>query len=167
MRDYRSNEVVARRAIEDRGFLVYDANLVFRANCPNIDLVAFARDGARYIQVKSTTKPARPDRMIVDGSPWTHEQMYGGAPLFNKHAHAFQADLVVLVDATVPDDFKFYVAPPRELERLARITGRVLHKKPKRNGDQRSIAFRKELPRAKLQRWLGAWSLLGEPALLP
>ena len=33
----------ARRVIEDRcGLVVHDANVLFRENCPNIDLVVFA-----------------------------------------------------------------------------------------------------------------------------
>ena len=40
---YKQAEVEARRAIEDQcKLIVHDANIVLRANCPNIDLIVFA-----------------------------------------------------------------------------------------------------------------------------
>ena len=40
----RSNELLARRWIEDQGFVVHDANIVFGMNCPNIDLIVYNQD---------------------------------------------------------------------------------------------------------------------------
>jgi hypothetical protein len=49
------------------GFVAHDANVLFRANCPNIDLVVFGKDAAIYIQVKSSQKPAGSDAVIKGG----------------------------------------------------------------------------------------------------
>jgi hypothetical protein len=50
---YKPAEVEARRAIEDRcGLVVHDANIVLRADCPNIDLVVFAHEAPVYVQVR-------------------------------------------------------------------------------------------------------------------
>jgi hypothetical protein len=49
MKSWQSKEVQARRAIEDQGFVVHDANVLFRANCPNIDLVVFGKNAATYV----------------------------------------------------------------------------------------------------------------------
>lgn len=68
-------EKLARRAIEDRGFKVHDANIVFHTNCPNIDLVVFGKRGATYVQVKTSKRPAGGSKaVILDGSPWTDQQ---------------------------------------------------------------------------------------------
>ena len=71
MKSWQSKEVQARRAIEDQGFVAHDANVLFRANCPDIDLVVFGKTAATYVQVKASQKPAGSDTVIVDGSPWT------------------------------------------------------------------------------------------------
>ena len=84
---WQRKEIQARRAIEDRGFAVHDANIVFGANCPNIDLIVFAKAGASYIQVKSSQTPAGSNSVIIDGSPWTDDQLFHEAPVFNKHDH--------------------------------------------------------------------------------
>jgi Holliday junction resolvase-like predicted endonuclease len=84
-RSGRRGEILARRAIEDHGFTVHNANVIFGANCPNIDLIVFARTNAIYIQVKWSEKPASSDSITIDGSPWTHGQLYKNEPIFNKH----------------------------------------------------------------------------------
>ena len=56
LKGWQTKEVQARRAIEDQGFVAHDANVLFRANCPNIDLVVFGKDAATYVQVKSSQK---------------------------------------------------------------------------------------------------------------
>jgi hypothetical protein len=162
MSSWQEKEIEARRAIEDRGFVVHNANIVFRANCPNIDLVIFAKTEACYVQVKSSTKPAGSDSVIVDGSVWTHEQLYENAPIFNKHNSDFLARWIVILDTTKSGETDFYIAPPEELEKLVRAQALELAERPKRDGTRRSIAFRKELPRPLLKRWRNAWHLLGE-----
>ena len=66
MKSWQSKEVQARRAIEDQGFVAQDANVLFRANCPDIDLAVFGKDAATYVQVKSSQKPAGSDAVIAD-----------------------------------------------------------------------------------------------------
>jgi hypothetical protein len=161
--DWRQKENAARRWIEDQGFAVHDANIVFRSNCPNIDLIVYGKRGAIYVQTKSSTNPAGRDSVIVDGSPWTDEQLQGSA-IYNRHDQHFRAAFIILVDT--PKDGsppRFYVVPPDELERLARTRGLAFAKKLKRDGSPRSVGFRKELPRAELDEWRDAWRLLGEP----
>jgi hypothetical protein len=155
---WKHKETLARRAIEDQGFIVHDANVVFRENCPNIDLVVFGRYGAIYVQVKASTNPAGKDAVLVDGSPWIEAQLFEGAPIYNKHGRDFQAQLVLIVDvgATGTD---FYLARPDELESIAREVGSAFALKPKRNGERRKM-FRKEVPRSRLERWRGAWGQL-------
>jgi hypothetical protein len=51
MKSWQGKEIQARRVIEDQGFVALDANVLFRANCPNIDLVVFGKDAATPIQV--------------------------------------------------------------------------------------------------------------------
>src|SRR4249919_1927634 len=109
MKNWRVKEIQARRAIEDHGYVVHDANIIFGENCPNIDLVVYARDGASYVQVKSSKNPAGANSVIIDGSTWTHEQLYDGAPIFNKHDH-FRCRLVVIVDALKTGENDFYIA---------------------------------------------------------
>jgi len=158
-------EKLARRAIEDAGFEAHDANILFHSNCPNIDLVAYGRDRAVYVQVKSSRNPAGRDCIVVDGAPWTERQLYDKAPVYNKHDH-FHARFVVLVDqkAAPPD---FYVVPSDQLELAVRKRGRRIAKLPKRDGTKRSIGFRKELHKTDLRLWLDAWHLLGEPVRKP
>lgn len=164
MPDWQDKERLARRAIEDRGFIVHDANVLFRANCPNIDLVVFGKTRAIYIQVKSSTKPASKNCVVVDGSPWTEAQLQGNAPLFNKHIGEanFKALLVLILARDQSGHMTFYLAPPEELEKLARASGIVFANRPKRDGNRRSIKFRKELPREALEPWRDAWYLLEE-----
>src|SRR5512143_3437670 len=137
-------EVRARRAIEDAGYLVHDANVLFRANCPNIDLVVYGKCSATYVQVKATTRAAGKDCIIVDGSPWTEEQLHGHAPIYNKH-DGLVASHIVLVDLSNPDTPEFFVATPKRLTELVRKRGRKYAALAKRDGSKRSIRFRKEL----------------------
>ena len=160
--NWRAKEIQARRAIEDRGFVVHDANIIFRQNCPNIDLVVYAQTSASYVQVKSSKNPAGADSVVIDGSPWTEKQLYGGAPIFNKHDH-LRCNLVVILDTLKTGETHFYIAPPKDLEKLVRPRARKHAKRPKRDGTKRSIAFRKELPRALLMQWREAWHLFGAP----
>lgn len=158
-------EIQARRAIEDQGYVVHDANIIFQANCPNIDLVVYAWDGACYVQVKSSERPAGADSVVIDGSPWTHEQLNGSAPIFNKRHHFLQCRLVVIVDMDKrrTGETDFYIAPPQDLEEVLRPLARELANRPKRDGTARSIGFRKEAPRSSLVQWRRAWHLLGIP----
>ena len=162
MQKWQRKEIQAKRAIEDQGFVVHDANVLFGTNCPNIDLVVYARTGAIYVQVKSSEKPAGKNSVVVDGSPWNTEQLLGNAPIYNKHDH-YQAHFVVIVDRLKTGATEFYIAPPAALEELSRKRASEYANRPKRDGTQRSIKFRKELPREALQPWLRAWHLLGHP----
>ncbi len=159
--DWRGSEQLAKRWIEDHGFDVHDANIVFRTNCPNIDLIVYGKHRAIYVQTKSSEIPAGKDCVVIDGSPWSKEQLYNGAPIFNKIDH-FQAAFVIIVDKNKDGGVQFYVAPPGDLEPLVRARGVEWAEKPKRNGDPRSIGFRKELPREALSQWRDAWHLFGE-----
>lgn len=159
----REGEILARRAIEDRGFAVHDANIIFSVNCPNIDLIVFTKTGARYVQVKWSERPASSGSVTIDGSPWTEDQLYGGSPIFNKHDH-YRAEFVVLVDKLRSGEINFYIAPPVELENLVRKHAIILAERPKRDGSRRAITFRKELSREILSPWRSAWHLLGEGA---
>ncbi len=165
MKGWQSIEVQARRAIEDQGFVAHDANVLFRANCPNIDLVVFGKNAATYVQVKASQKPSGSDAVIVDGSPWNEDQLRDGGAIFNKH-DGFRASLIVLVAATRTGETEYYIAPPGELEKLLIPSARVFAERPKRDGKQRSIAFRKELSREVLKPWLNAWQQLGEPPVV-
>lgn len=161
MRNWKTKEIQARRAIEDRGFRVHNANIVFGENCQNIDLIVYSKYIAQYIQVKSSEVPATKNGVVIDGSPWTDAQLYDNAPIFNKHDH-FQAKLVLIVDKLKSGETNFYIAPPADLETLVRVRGIEFAKRPKRDGTPRSINFRKELPRDVLSTWHNAWHLLGE-----
>lgn len=151
-------EIAVRRAIEDRGYQVHDANIVLRANCPNIDLIVFGKSSPKYIQVKSSNKPAVRDRIVVSGAPFTHEQLFDGAPIYNKH-DSYKAHLIAIVHQRdgLPE---FYLAPPLELERMLRRFGKKFYKMPKRDGSQRSSAFRGELMPQQLAPYRDAWHLL-------
>jgi hypothetical protein len=154
---YKRAEVEARRAIEDRcGLVVHDANIILRANCPNIDLIVFADDAPVYVQVKSSEKPASKDHVIISGAPWTEAELYRGEPIFNKH-DGWKAALVMILDRVTADQTDYYIAPPEELERLVRPRAAQQAAKPKKDGQVRSIAFRKELPRDVLKPWKEAW----------
>lgn len=160
--NYRSNEIRARRVIEDQGFVVHDANIIFGVNCPNIDLVVYAQEHAFYVQVKSSSNPAGRDCVIVDGSVWTDEQLYHGGAIFNKHKH-FRCSFVVIVDNLKSGEIDYYVAPPGPLEKLVRARARTIAARPKKDGTPRSINFRKEVPRSELLQWRRAWHLFGTP----
>lgn len=152
-------ESLARRALEDRGYLVHDANIIFLDNCPNIDLVFFDGIGGRYAQVKYSVRPAGKDHVTVDGSPWNEGQLYNKGAIFNKHPDHYIAEFIIVVHQN-GDHVDFYIAPPKALEPLLRRRGRAWAKVPKRDGNQRSVSFRKELPKEKLKLWLEAWHLL-------
>ena len=98
---------------------------------------------------------------MIDGSPWTDDQLYNGAPIFNRYDN-FQAKFVLIVDKSKSGETIFYIAPPADLETLVRERGVEFTKRPKRDGTPRSIKFRKELPRDVLAEWHNAWHLLGE-----
>jgi hypothetical protein len=162
MSNWQDKEKEARCAIEKRGFAVHDANVLFRANCPNIDLVVFGKTKAVYVQVKSSEVPASKDGVVVDGSPWTDAQLNHGAPIFNKHGKSshYEAALVVILDRQKSGETNFYVAPPKALEDLVRERGLAFANLPKKDGSRRSIGFRKELSREALAPWRDAWHLL-------
>lgn len=153
---------MARRAIEDAGYRVHDANVIFGTNCPNIDLVVYGKRRATYVQVKGTMRAAGRDCVIVDGSPWTKEQLHGGEPIFDKR-DGLIASHVVLVDQSTADEPEFYVATPERLTRLVRERGKEFAAHPKRDGSKRSIGFRKELPKALLRNRRNAWRSFGQP----
>lgn len=157
--DSKEKEKIARRAIEDHGFTVHDANIIFNANCPNVDLIVFGITKAVYVQVKGSTKPASKDGVVADGSIWTEDQLNGG-PIYNKHCDDFKAALIVIVDQQKNGNISFYIAPPKALEEVLRERGRAWAKHPKKDGTVRSLGFRKELSREQLKDWLEAWHLL-------
>ena len=163
---WKSKEIQVGRAIEDIGFRVHDANIVFGENCQNIDLIVYSKYNAQYIQIKSSESPASKDSVVIDGSPWTNDQLYKDAPIFNKHDH-FEAKLVVIVDKLKSGETNFYIAPPSDLEALLRSRALEFAKHPKKDGTPRSIKFRKELPRDVLAPWHNAWHLLGKPSQTP
>jgi hypothetical protein len=163
MKSWHDKEIQARRAVEDQGFVAYDANVLFRANCPNIDLVVLAKNAASYVQVKSSQRPAGSDAVIIDGSPWTDDQLRNGAPIFNKH-DGFEASLILLLDTRKTGETVYYIAPPEELEQLWRPLAQAYADRPKRDGGVKK-PFRKELPRQALLPWRDAWHLLGEGTL--
>lgn len=156
-------EILACRALQDAGYEVHDANILFRRNCPNIDLVVYARSYAIYVQVKTSEKPAGKDCVVVDGSPWKPEQLYEGAPIYNKHREAgeLMASLIMVVDVSRSGgDPGFYLFPPAAVEPLLRRRGVEWAQTPKRDGGMRAVGFRKELPRTDLASWKDAWALL-------
>jgi Holliday junction resolvase-like predicted endonuclease len=155
----RAGEIAARRALEDAGFVVHDANILFGQNCANIDLVVFGETAAVYIQVKTSTKPATKDYVTACGAPWTKEQLYDSAPVFNKHRQAMIASFVLLVDFQPSGSAKFFLVPPKQLEKLLRPISRAYMDRLKRDGTRRKL-IRKELPRNLLRPWLNAWHLL-------
>jgi hypothetical protein len=156
---WKELEGLARRAIEDRGYMVCDANILFRANCPNIDLVVFGRYQAIYVQVKGSTRPAGKDAVLIDGSPWTEDQLFSGDAIYNKHEAHLQARLIFIVHAPRDGLIEYYLATPEELELLALEAGRAFALKPKRDGEKRKM-FRKEVPRQKLEPWRDSWKQL-------
>ncbi len=161
-KSWKDSETQARRAIEDQGFEVQDANILFRAQCPNIDLVVFGKKKAIYVQVKSSETPASKDGVVIDGSPWTEEQLYQGARIFNGRPDEHEAALIVIVDNAKDGMTNFYIAPPKDLEDLLRPGAMAWANRPKRDGTRRSINFRKEATREKLAPWLNAWHLITE-----
>lgn len=65
-----------------------------------------------------------------------------------------------ILGRVTPAKTDYYIAPPEVLDRLVRPRAELHAAKPKRDGQPRSIAFRKELPRTMLVPWKGAWHLL-------
>jgi hypothetical protein len=164
--NWQSAEKRVKREIEDRGYVVHDANIIFHSNCTNIDLIVYGRNSAKYVHVKSATRRASRDCVVVAGSPWTQAQLDGDS-IFNKHPQHFQASVVVIVDSVADGDVSFYIAPPEKIDKLARVVGKEFAQKPKKNGEPRSIGFRKVLLRTTLQRWLEAWDQFGTPVHPP
>jgi hypothetical protein len=159
MPDWRDCERLARRAIEDVGFVVHDANILFQQNCPNIDLVVYGPASACYFQVKASVLPATKGSVTVCGAPWTEEQLLGRLPVYNRHKEEMQASHVVVVDFQKDGSVDYFIVPPKDLERIAKRVGRKFWKKPKLDGTQRK-PFRKEVPRALLLQWKNNWELL-------
>lgn len=154
-------ERLALRAIEDAGYVVHNANVLFGQNCKNIDLVVYGGRRASYVQVKTSTKPAGRDFLVVDGAPWTEDQLSGATPIYNKHEGGFVATFIVVVDLSHGrDDYRLYILPPQPIEEALRRRARDWAAKPKRDGGLRSIRFRKEMPRDELGKWESAWHLL-------
>lgn len=154
------SEAQVRRAIEDRtGYKVHDANVVLQANCPNIDLVVYSQSAPKYIQVKSSKKPAGKNSVVVNGTPFKREQLYDGAPIFNTK-DSYKAHLIVIVH----QENEYYIAPPNELEKMLRKNGCKLAERPKRDGSQRSLGFRGELRKEELAPYQDAWHLLNDKA---
>jgi len=112
-----------------------------------------------YVQVKSSERPATKDGVIVSGAPWTEGELYHGEPIFNKHDR-WKAGLIMILDRVTPERTDYYIAPPYQLQQLLRPRAELFAAKPKRDGQPRSIAFRKELPRTMLAPWKDAWHLL-------
>jgi hypothetical protein len=162
VKPHKEAERVVRNAIENLGYTVHDANVLFDANCPNIDLVVFGKSEVKYVQVKLSSRPATKGGTVVDGSPWTEDQLFKKAPIFNKHGDAPQAHLVIIAHKEREGCFTFYVAPPEHLTRAILPVARAFAEKPKLDGKRRKM-FRKEMPLAKLKRYRGAWHQLGEP----
>ena len=125
-------------------------------------MVVFGKKKAVNFQVKSSETPASKDCVIIDGSPWTESQLNASGSIFNKHnkEQHFEATLILLLDRVKDGTTNFYLAPPEELEVLARKRGLAYANLPKRDGTPRSINFRKELPREEIATWLNAWHLL-------
>jgi hypothetical protein len=155
-------EILAAHEIEKAGFKVHNANLVFGVNCPNIDLIVYGKTSATYVQVKGSSRPATKDHVTIDGSPWDKEQLFSGAALYNKRGGHW-ASFILLVDFATGADPEFYVVPPDKLTSLVRPIAVAFARKPKKDGSPRSIAFRKQVPKKKLQRWRRKWELLGQP----
>ena len=162
MPDWRDCERLARRAIEDAGYTVHDANVLFQKNCPNIDLVVYGPASALYIQVKASVLPATKGSVTACGAPWTEGQLLGRLPVFNRHPNDMQASYVVIVDVQKDGGVDYFIVPPDELERLVKRVGRKFYKKPKRDGSQRKM-FRKEVPRTVLAQWKNNWAALKKP----
>src|ERR1700709_1774293 len=80
MPDWRDCERLAKRAIEDAGYVVHDANILFHKNCPNIGLVVYGPAAALYVQVKASVLPATKGSVTVCGAPWTEGQLLGRLP---------------------------------------------------------------------------------------
>jgi hypothetical protein len=118
-----------------------------------------SNDLSGYVQVKSSEKPASKDHVTISGAPWTEGELYHGAPIFNKHDR-WKAGMVIILDRVSPERTDYYIAPPDALERLVRPLAELHAAKPKKDGQPRSIAFRKELPRAMLKQWKDAWHLI-------
>jgi hypothetical protein len=126
---------------------VLNANVAFRGNCPNFDLVVFNRAGPVYVQVRSSKKPWRPGRIILGA--WNKEKL-AGASLFNEDPRFPAASVVLIVVVWPTGETEFYLAPPEELDKAARPSALAFAKKPKRDGTLRSPNFRAEVPKGAL-----------------
>lgn len=160
--DYRQVERTVQRSIEDRGYVVHDANIVFGINCPNIDLIVYNTKRAVYVQVKGSMSSASRDHVVVNGSPWTEGQLWRGEPVFNR-VPGFVASVIAILHRTRSGQGHIYLASPETLEQKLVPRAQEWARTPKRNGSVRSLGFRKELPEAMLVEHLEAWGLLGEP----
>jgi hypothetical protein len=69
---------------------------------------------------------------------------------FNSHDH-YKAKFVVLVERHRDEGTVLYVAQAEALDRMARERALSFMGRPKKDGSQRSIKFRKELPRELLK----------------
>jgi hypothetical protein len=155
----KANKV--RRAIENRGFTVFDANVLFRANCANIDLVVFGKTKAIYVQVDCAATHKLQDKVALDGSPWTAARLYDDAPIYNRQSEPsdFKASLIVIVDHDKSGEDSFYIAPPKDIEKLIRQPRIEWASRSKRDKTRRSIESRIEVPKSDFKPWLEAWYL--------
>ena len=161
---YNPAGVEARRAIEDRcGLVVQDANIVLRADCPNIDLVVFAHEAPVYVQVRVSEEGASKNCVTISNAPWTEEELRPGAPIFNQH-DGWQAGLIMILDRVSTDQTDYYFAPPDALERLIRLSATRQPETAKRDRQRRTLALRKDLPKDMLRPWRDAWHLLEQKA---
>jgi Nuclease-related domain len=159
----KHGERLVQRKLEDLGYVVHNANIIFRQNCPNIDLVVYSVSGATYIQVKSSANPAGKGSIIIDGSTWNRQQLDGTEPIYNKKV-GLRASFIVLVDLEDDAAPQFYVVPPEKLTELVRPRALEFSERPKRDGSRRSLGFRKELPKELLSAYINRWQYFGEPA---
>ncbi len=160
--DGQEAERTAKLAIEQRGFAVLDANVAFRANCPNFDLVVTNRDGPVYVQVRSSKKPSKAGRIILGA--WNQKKL-AGAPLYNKHRGFPAASVVLIVVVWRTGETEFYLAPPEVLDKMHRPSALAFAKKPKLDGTLRNPNFRAEVPKEALAHWRDRWELLGHPPI--
>ncbi|MEI6202124.1 MAG: hypothetical protein WCP68_09255 [Enhydrobacter sp.] len=93
----KRGEQLVQRKLEDLGYVVHNANIIFRENCPNIDLVVYGVSGATYVQVKSSANPAGKGHITIDGSTWNPQQLDGTEPIYNKKV-GLKASFIVLAD---------------------------------------------------------------------
>ena len=113
------------------------------------------------MQVNCTTTPKSQDKVVLDGSPWTAAQLYGDAPIYNRHREPldFKASLIVIVDHDKSGEDSFYIAPPKDIEKLIRQPRIEWASGSKRDKPRRSIDSRIEVPKSDFKPWLEAWYL--------